>query len=228
MAAKTPNPPIGSVFGRLTVVSAFQVKGRERYATCRCSCGTEKIVAKGSLIRGATKSCGCFGLESSKENATTHGMYGTAVYKSWSKMVSRCRTSTDKAYPYYGARGILICDEWNDFSNFYRDMGDKPFEGASLERLDSNGNYCASNCVWANSTTQNNNKRNNVLFEYKGKKYRLSELVALSGFSRELLINRLYRHNWSVERAVEEPKYGQKLSKNQQPTTRHKLYPNQP
>ena len=35
-------------------------------------------------------------------------------------MLRRCYEPERKAYKYYGARGIKVCDEWlNDFMNFY-------------------------------------------------------------------------------------------------------------
>ena len=60
------------VFGRLTAIKPLQanrVNGRTYAAwDCLCSCGKRRVVAQGSLLSGATKSCGCLKAERAKEN----------------------------------------------------------------------------------------------------------------------------------------------------------------
>ena len=46
---------VGQVYGRLTVMELLP----GGCAKVRCECGTEKVVKKDALARGATKSCGC-------------------------------------------------------------------------------------------------------------------------------------------------------------------------
>lgn len=53
------NPFIGSVFGRLTVVSYLY----DNKYNCRCTCGVVKPVYKGALTAGHTRSCGCLARE---------------------------------------------------------------------------------------------------------------------------------------------------------------------
>jgi len=48
---------IGAVFGLWTVLGVSSLQRREVYYDCRCSCGTEKPVAKSSLLRGASTRC---------------------------------------------------------------------------------------------------------------------------------------------------------------------------
>jgi len=230
MSGKTPTPLVGTVFGRLTVVSEFHVRGNDRYATCRCSCGAEKEVSKGNLISGRNNSCGCLRKELSKERRTTHGMSQTPVYSSWTHMLSRCQNPANEHYHYYGGRGIKVCKEWQTIEGFYKDMGDPPFVGATLERLDTNLGYCKSNCVWADMESQADNTRRSIRFEYRGKLMSLKEMAELSGVSVKTLYCRLHDYKWSVARAVESPvtprSESNRIPRETGPAAiRHKLYP---
>ena len=91
----------------------------------------------------------------------THGASDNPEYKSWIAMKSRCLNPHDSSYYLYGERGITICEQWTDFSQFLEDMGEKPEpkEQYSIDRIYPNGNYEPSNCRWATSKEQGGNRR---------------------------------------------------------------------
>lgn len=95
-----------------------------------------------------------------------HGYTGTVMYRIWSGMRARCNNPKLKTYRNYGGRGIGVCERWNDFTVFLRDMGERP-PGMTLDRIDNDGNYEPGNCRWV--TRQENNKNQRRSFENFGK-----------------------------------------------------------
>ena len=146
----------GNKYGRLTVIKdAKQDRFGHILWECLCECGKKCVVAGYSLESGNTKSCGCL----SNENRTKHGMHESAEYSTWESMIQRCTNEKAHAYKHYGGRGIVVCERWKDFKNFFEDMGEKPNKSFSIERRDNNKGYYPENCYWATKTIQSRNTR---------------------------------------------------------------------
>ena len=90
---------------------------------------------------------------------TTHGMSNLREYRTWSDIKTRCYNPKRKRYRNYGGRGIKVCDRWlESFENFYKDMGPRPSEEHSIDRIDVDGDYCPENCRWTTHRVQATNK----------------------------------------------------------------------
>lgn len=115
-------------------------------------------------------------------------------YNSFRCMHSRCYREKDASYMHYGGRGIKVCDEWHDIQNFEKWVKDNPFfKGATLDRIDSNGDYEPSNCRWATMYDQDNNRRNTIRIEWNGETHTISQWAKITGLNRSTLNNRYYR-----------------------------------
>ena len=94
----------------------------------------------------------------------THGEAAahTVEYLTWTRMKARCNNPNYPKYHLYGGRGISVCDRWhNDFSAFLADMGRRPPEKTSIDRIDGDKGYKPGNCRWADDFEQNRNRNFN-------------------------------------------------------------------
>ena len=200
-------------FCRLTVIRKFRSKGR-LVAECKCDCGTMKTATLSHLVSGGVKSCGCLKLETSRRNGLANKRHGqsspgnrTHTYRTWETIKSRCINSSDPSFPNYGLRGIKVCARWMKFENFFADMGERP-GGMTLDRKDTNGDYCKMNCRWSTAQVQQRNKRTNRIVLFRGENVPLVVVSEQTGISYDRLWQRIVRRGWSVEDAISKPSIG--------------------
>jgi hypothetical protein len=158
----------GDRFEALVVVEELPVQrypNGAKYRSFRlaCDCGSEVRAILGHLRSGHTSSCGC----------SRRAYYQSVMpeYRVWQQMKQRCGNPRCRAYSRYGGRGIKVCDAWkNSFEAFISDMGLRPSDGHTIDRIDVNGDYEPSNCRWATRQEQMHNIRTNREVEFRGVK----------------------------------------------------------
>jgi len=194
---------LGQRFGKLLVTkelhrnSSWQVMWE-----CLCDCGSVKINAGTDLRTGRTKSCGCDSPKFTSERMKKHGLSRSRTYRIWNGMKMRCSIkATGSAKKNYYDKGIRVCEEWTNFENFYKDMGECP-DGYTLGRIDGNKNYEPNNCKYETYKEQANNTSKNRKITYKGLTLNVSQWAEKLNIKSNTLVYRLKR-NWTVEKALD-------------------------
>lgn len=164
---------VGQRFGRGVVVDPdvriprATGNGGDRGARLRCDCGGEYTAPLANLLKGHTKSCGCWRRDQAKawaasgQPGTTHGLGRHRLYDTWRRMLDRCENPAHPGYHRYGGRDIKVCTRWHDVQLFIADiecdLGPRP-DGMTLDRIDNDGNYEPGNVRWATATQQAANR----------------------------------------------------------------------
>lgn len=123
-----------------------------------------------------------------------HGMCDTPTYSCWVRMRVKCQNTE------YSNHEIKYCPEWEKFENFLKDMGEKP-KDKELCRIDVNGMYEPSNCIWADKKRKITDRKNSTFLTYQGVTKHVSEWVKITGLKYDTLMSRINK-GWSVEDAL--------------------------
>lgn len=193
----------GQKFHRLTVIEFSHIEKNPHrvYWKCLCDCGNIISTRSASLRNGHAKSCGCFKSETTSQVCSTHGhsknKTTTPELRAYRGMKNRCYNTNVAEYENYWGRGIVVCAGWlESFENFFADMGTRPTDEHSLDRIDNDANYSCGhceqciengwkfNCRWATEGEQSRNKRSNVYLNFNGKEMVLVDFMKLLNISR--------------------------------------------
>lgn len=154
---------IGRKYGLVTVLADAE---NEKSNNCRrvvgkCHCGTVKTFRLSSLKASKKANCGCYKREKFIERQTKHGNSRKRLYKIWHGMKSRCYNENDIKFEIYGDKGIEVCEVWlNSFEEFEKWSLENGYQdNLTIDRIDNDKNYEPSNCRWANTKTQNGNRK---------------------------------------------------------------------
>lgn len=198
----------GDRYGMLTAVVFVERKNCHNFWLCKCDCGVECVKTSNALRSGRVKSCGCSRGEFVRQSKLTHGMsQGCRLYKVWSAMRERCVSPGSSSYERYGARGICVCQEWQDsFESFVASVGERPSPDHSLERIDNNKGYEPGNVWWATRSQQARNRRDSFVVNYLGITANIADWEEITGVSPRRISDRV-KKGWSLLRAMtEKPK----------------------
>lgn len=198
----------GLRFGRWVVLSRADndCRGQARWR-CQCDCGNVVESVNGKNLRaGLSVSCGCFKVEMTRLKNATHGhtrnKSPSKTYNTWRGMIARCENPSDKSYPFYGGRGVVVCERWRRFDDFLADMGERPHGRAEIDRIDNAVGYQPGNCRWVSHVENMRNTRQNKLVSTPAGEMLLGEAAEISGLSYGCLLRRISA-GWPTDRLFE-------------------------
>lgn len=204
----------GQKFGRLTVIEKAEASNNHGILwRCKCDCGNVCEVRSNYLRGGQTQSCGCYRSELSAQIAKRMGeanvKHGKCrrgkrdpLFNVWYTMKARCKYPHHISYQNYGARGITVCDEWQEFESFYEwAMANGYKKGLEIDRIDCEGNYEPSNCRFVTRLENSRNKRNTTYLTAHGERRPLVEWAEILNVNMRTIWSRLNR-GWSEEEAL--------------------------
>jgi hypothetical protein len=144
-----------------------------------------------------SKECRAIGIRTHGESI---GGISSIEHKTWSSIKFRCLNPKSENFPRYGGRGITICDKWiNNFAAFLSDVGRRPSDKHSIERINNNGNYEPGNVRWATKKEQGQNRRDNVVMTFNGETHCIKEWSRITGISERALGYR-YKRGLTLQR----------------------------
>ena len=220
----------GQRFTRLLVLEQAPRKNGRVQWKCRCDCGKITCVDTRDLLRGTTKSCGCYNRDRIAKLQAVHGQAHSRLYSVWKDIRRRCNNNKHKDYCRYGALGVHVCEEWNkSFIPFYEwsmSHGYDPnaeYGKCTIDRMDPNGDYSPENCRWVTLREQANNRRNTLYLTYNGVTDTMSNWAknvgAKYGVTYLCLFDRIHDRGWSIEKALTTPPRSGKRKPKEPPTT---------
>lgn len=117
-------------------------------------------------------------------------MYGnkamsySRIYNIWKGMKQRCYNPNHNKYPFYGGRGVDVCEKWKEDSGAFIDWAYSHGYNDNLEidRIDSEKGYCPDNCRWI---TRSENARRSKPPYYYDKDGKMKKQAFINRFIKE-------------------------------------------
>lgn len=187
---------IGEYIGQWRLLYAGKNRHRQKTWLCQCVCLLIKAIEQHNLIRGKSKSCGCWRGDLMSQRPE---------YIIWRDMLGRCLNPKNPGFQAYGGRGITIDESWQkSFRYFFADVGHRPSPEHSIERINNDAGYFPGNVRWATRTEQGRNRRSSRYISCFDHRMTLIAWAECTSIPAKTIARRLNR-GWTTEQALTTP-----------------------
>lgn len=104
-----------------------------------------------------------------RHHPNRHGLSHHPLNAIWRSMRRRCNNPSNASYHRYGAEGIRVCEDWDNFETFYNwAISNGWTDGLSIDRIDNSRGYSPDNCRFVTIRGQSRNRTTNVHITVNG------------------------------------------------------------
>jgi len=136
----------GKRFGRLLAVKELSQKHRKVFLwLCKCDCGKDHITARYNLIRGDSRSCGCYRSDITKIRERMQpyqALYNIVVKRAEKRKIS-FELSYEEFVDFTNTCACYYCGDEVKWTKFNTGKNPKAY---NLDRINSSKGYSKDNC----------------------------------------------------------------------------------
>lgn len=194
---------IGETVGVFTIVEQMPYKDEDGHALYKgvCNeCGFERI-ARYYDLRVGTK---CVHIRVDGKVAFSLTNWDNERIKSiFNGMKQRCYNTRNKAYRWYGAKGIKICDEWMKNPKLFEEwaMQNGYKNNLTIDRINENKDYSPNNCRWITGLDNTKYKSTTSLINVDGEIHSGKDWAKMLGFGHNLI--NTYIRKYGLDNTIE-------------------------
>jgi hypothetical protein len=110
----------------------------------------------------------------------------------WSTINQKCNNPNNSDFEYYGGKGIILCEEWDNYNTFKEWATNNGYkDNLVLSRKDTEGDYCPENCEWITDSLHRQKRRKyEAMVEYNGNIISIYELGNIVNINVKTIISR--------------------------------------
>lgn len=148
-----PRIHVGEVHGIYTLTDVLEEKDKYGHyiyeGTCNV-CGYTKYSHYGDFSGASSITTVCRHIQLGGEYIQNIHWNNRRIGNIFGGIKTRCYDKNDKAYRWYGAKGIKICDEWMNNPKLFEEwaINNGYADNLTIDRINENKNYCPENCQW--------------------------------------------------------------------------------
>lgn len=198
MGKKSNKQIVGTRIGLYDVLYECDFKSNDghRMFHIKCSeCGWETN-ARMHEIRRFSKKCGHINLFGVYTYDRTNNIQNANLNKIFRGMYYRCYNPKNKAYRWYGAKNIKICQEWLDNPKLFEEwsLANGYQKHLTIDRIEEDKDYCPDNCRWITRKDNAKYKSTTRILTINGMSYTGREWASILNIGTNVINTMLRNH----------------------------------